>query len=218
MNKQSRFGLIFNIANILIILASLWFLLNALFMRGFGGVFPLWARFLGIFILFWILMQRRIKQTLLKLAENKMPKNEILSYVAKVISIVVVLSIAVIFWHQSANQRYLQNIFKEFFKGTDVKKVTLIEGSFFKWMDWSGRLTFKADDKTFEKIAKDYEIISKDKITGNFFVEHIMENPTIIFYNKKVKLDDKMYDDCYLAREQKGQIVYFHVSNAFYQK
>ena len=75
-----------------------------------------------------------------------------------------------------------------------MQKVTLIEGTFFKWMDWHGSLIFKTDKNIVNEIVKDYDNIDKDQLEKYYFDAEIMNNPDIMFYHKEVKLDDKMYE------------------------
>lgn len=210
--------IIYNLVNVLFILFSLFLVSMALFMRGFGPFMPLWVKLLGAFVLLWILAQYHINKILARLTEGKISRNQIVSYAKKAIVIVTIVFIPVIFWHKRSYQEYMQWIFKEFFTETDVQQVKLIRGSFFKWMDWHGSLTFKADPDTFKKIVKNYKIISKDKFGGHYFEDEIMNNPNIIVYHREIKLSDEVYDNCYLAWNEKKQTAYFQVHNAFYRK
>lgn len=222
MKKKRPWYLIaFNVFYLLfaILLAVLFFFLfNALMMRGFGTLLPLWARFIIVFILFWIFAHRSFKNRIAQLAEGKITKSRFMSFFKKRIILLAVLIPLVILWHHYAHQKYLKTLFKGFFAEKYIKKVNLIEGSYFAWQDYSCYLTFKTDKDTFAQISKDYKAIPAQPVAEKFFTVNIAVKPALTAYHKKKRVSDQVYDSCFILWDENTGTAYFHAHNGFYSE
>ena len=185
-------------------------------MGGFGGIFPLWGRLLGIFVLLWVLTQHRIKRIILQTIEGEVSKKQLMFYAAKRIIFVIIAIIAITFWHQYTHRRFLQKLYAIFLPESTTKKVRLIDGNYFSWMDWHASLIFSTDQDTFNSIVEDYEIIPKENIIGRYFKDTVMKDPTVIFYYKDVPIRDKRCEEYLIAWDKKEKTAYFHGNNSSY--
>jgi hypothetical protein len=222
MKKKRLWYLIaFNVFYLLFVIllpVLFFFLLNALMMRGFGALLPLWVRFIIVFTLFWIFAHRSFKKRLAQLSEGQITKSQFISFFKKKMALLAALIVLVILWHHYAHQKYLKTLFKGFFAEKYIKKVNLIEGSYFAWQDYYCYFTFTTDKDTFTQIAKDYKTLPAQPIAKDFFTTDIAAKSALAAYHRKRKVSDKVYDSCFILWDENTGTAYFHAHNGFYSE
>ena len=106
-----------------------------------------------------------------------------------------------------------EKVFKEFIADPIPDSVENISGGSFAWVDFSANLSFKTDVTTFNELVKDFEVIPRKIIRGNYFSKDIMQNAAMVFYyGKKTKPDEIEYH--YLvAWNKESNEAHFYIGN-----
>lgn len=195
MKKKTYFLIIFNVLSILIVLVSFWLLMKAFFLTGFGSIFPLWGRWLGVFLLLWIITADRIKRIILQVIEGRKHRSQLNLYLKKLGVIFITLMIVISFWHYYVYQKYLQKLFITFFPGLEEKKVKLLKGNSFAMLYWHAGLVFSADQDIFNQIIKDYEIVSCGNLIADYFGEKVIDDSMVCYYKKVIERNGKKYTE-----------------------
>jgi lipopolysaccharide export LptBFGC system permease protein LptF len=107
-----------------------------------------------------------------------------------------------------------EKIFKEFIADPIPDNVKNIRGGGVSWLDFYANLSFKTDHNTFNEIVRDYEIIPRQIIHGQYFSKNIMKDPDSSFYYKKGITVDKQNYDYLVVWNKRNNTAYFSISQA----
>lgn len=220
--RRSPWAALFKILCVVVWVLSPLYAVHLLIFIGFGQIpsaslkAVMIGAGIGLGLLFFMLPP--LHWPLVRILEKKMPRGQGLLYFAKALISLAIVLLLVSYWHSNQRRDRLDWIFREFLADPMPQNVKIIDGSFVKWMDWSGNLIFETDKGTFDNLSADYTPFPAEMVAGSYFERDIRFIPGVACFNKKVKLNDRMYDDCYLYWDQNAQRAYFHVNNAFYRK